>query len=108
MQVAKGAWEALEAVASDGGGGGGRVASTGGGRHRKAADAARDLLNLACVDAKPVDLVACYHRCCRLALGVGAAVGAAEVRRGKGSGRKNERLGFLKAGISAAERDEYG
>lgn len=94
-QAAKGAWGALEAVASDGGGGGGAgqaaSAGGGGGRLRKAAEAARDLLTLACVDAKPVDLVTCYHRCCRLGPGAGAgtAVGAAEViyeEEGRGGG----------------------
>eukprot|EP00752_Nemacystus_decipiens_P014731 g13119.t2 len=81
--AAKGAWAALEAVASDGAGGAGQAASAGGGRHRKAADAARDLLILACVDARPVDLVTCFHRCCRLGLGAGAGapVGAAEAKR---------------------------
>lgn len=92
MQAAKGAWAALEAVASDAGAGGG-----GGGRHRKAADAARDLLTLACVDAEPVDLAICYHRCCRLAPGggAGAAVGAAEVFTARGWARTNNLVLFL-------------
>ncbi|CAN0241355.1 unnamed protein product, partial [Ectocarpus fasciculatus] len=64
--VAKGALAALEALAGDNTGG-----STGsGGRHRKAADTARDLLILPCVEASPVDLAMCYARC-RVAPGVG-------------------------------------
>lgn len=86
MQIAMGAWGALEAVASDSCGRGVAPASAtgGGGRHRKTktVDTARDLLTLPYVDAKPVDLVTCYERCGRVApvAGEGAAVGAVEVR----------------------------
>lgn len=106
MQVAKGAWGALEAVASDGGAGAGKAPppAGGGGRHRKAAEAARSLLTLDCLDAKPVDLVTCYQRCCcGLApggAGAEATVGAAEVRSaiwGGGREKETNSLVFLKA-----------
>lgn len=82
-QISRGAWGALEAVASDSGGGVAHTSATGGGgRHRKTVDTARDLLTLPCVDVQPVDLVTCYERCCSAApvAGERAAVGAIEVR----------------------------
>lgn len=84
VQVAKGALAALEALAGDNTGGSTIQAplnsTGGGGRHRKAADTARALLILPCVESSPVDLVMCYARC-RVAPGVGEgeAVGATEV-----------------------------
>lgn len=82
LQVTKGVWGALEALAADSGGATqASLGPVGGGRHRKAADAARDLLTLPCVDAVPTELVMCYERC-RVAPGAGegAAVAAEEVR----------------------------
>ncbi|CAM9335263.1 unnamed protein product, partial [Ectocarpus sp. 8 AP-2014] len=82
----KGALAALEALAGDNTGGSTTKASLnstgGGGRHRKAADTARALLILPCVESSPVDLVMCYARC-RVAPGVGEgeAVGAIEAKR---------------------------
>lgn len=76
-------WGALETLAADvGGATQASLGSAGGGRCRKAADAARDLLTLPCVDAVPTELVICYRRC-RVAPGTGdgAAVAAEEVRR---------------------------
>ncbi|CAB1117270.1 unnamed protein product [Ectocarpus sp. CCAP 1310/34] len=86
VQVAKGALLALEALAGDNHGGSTTQASLnstgGGGRHRKAADTARALLILPCVEPSPVELVMCYARC-RVASGVGEgeAVGATEAKR---------------------------
>ncbi|CAN0042510.1 unnamed protein product [Ectocarpus sp. 6 AP-2014] len=77
---------ALEALAGDNTGGSTIQAylnsTGGGGRHRKAADTARALLVLPCVESSPVDLVMCYARC-RVAPGVGEgeAVGATEAKR---------------------------
>lgn len=81
MQVAKGAWCALEAVATDSSGTmQAYLGPTGGGRSRRAADAARDLLLLPCVDASPVDIISCYARCRDGAgAGQGEAVATAEV-----------------------------
>lgn len=81
MQVAKGAWRALEAVATDISGTMQACAgSAGGGRSRRAADAARDLLSLPCMGASPVDMIVCYARCNGgTGAGKGAAVATAEV-----------------------------
>lgn len=105
VQVAKGALAALEALAGDNTGGSTTQASlnsTGsGGRHRKAADTARDLLILPCVEASPVDLVTCYARC-RVAPGVGEgeALGAMEVGGVYGVGMLCVVLLLSPAGIS--------
>lgn len=83
--MAKGAWRALEAVATDSSGTmQACLGQTGGGRSRRAADAARDLLLLPCVNASPVDIIICYARC-RIAAGrgQGAAVATAEVGLGR-------------------------
>lgn len=78
--MAKGAWRALEAVATDNSGTmQACLGSSGGGRTRKAVDAARDLLLLPCVGASPVDIITCYARCRGAGAGQGAAVAAAEV-----------------------------
>ncbi|CAM9942146.1 unnamed protein product, partial [Scytosiphon promiscuus] len=86
VQVAKGAWAALVALAADNGGSISQAShahvGSGGARHRKAADTARDLLTLPCIEASPVDLCLCYERC-RAAFGVdeGGAMRAAEAKR---------------------------
>lgn len=83
--MTKGAWRALEAVATDSSGTmQACLGPTGGGRSRRAADAARDLLLLPCVNASPVDIIVCYARCRGGAGGgQGAAVATAEVELGR-------------------------
>lgn len=81
--MAKGASAALEAIAADN-----CVISqaalgaTAGARHRRAADACRDLLSLPCVGAKPLDIITCYERCQSVPRGgVGTAPAVVEVIR---------------------------
>lgn len=83
--MAKGAWRALEAVVTDSSGTmQACLGVTGGGRIRRAADAARDLLLLPCVNASPVDIIICFARCGIAAGGgQGAAVVTAEVGLGR-------------------------
>lgn len=82
LKVARGAWRALEAVASDScGTTQASLGATGAARNRRAVEAAQHLLSLPCVAANPIDLLTRYKRCRTLpGVAEGVAVAAVEVR----------------------------